>query len=128
MTYSKYQTKVVPLDNHWRLNCLLPYLATITNISTTLDVGTERSRSANPKGERHTTYFGFNSYQEAKIFYQYLTTNCLCTKAIVRRSKRLTSCHFEIKAWGVNTEILVKIINRQSLSLIDCFHQFQQVS
>lgn len=112
MIYSKYQTKVVPLDNHWRLNCLLPYLATITN----------------PKGERHTTYFGFNSYPEAKVFHQYLSSNHLCTKAIIRRSKRLTVCLFEIKAWGIGSDILVSILNHQSLSLIDCFHQFQQVS
>jgi hypothetical protein len=82
----------------------------------------------NPKGERHTTYFGFNSYPEAKVFYQYLSTNNLCRKAIIRRSQRLANCPFEIKAWGIGSEILVKILNRQSLSLLDCLHQFEKAS
>ncbi len=112
MTYSKYQTKVVPLDDNWRLNCLLPHLATITN----------------PKGERHTSYFGFNCYQEAKAFCQYLTQNALCSKAIIRRSKRLSSCAYEIKSWGVGSAILVRILNHQDLPLISFINQKQQVS
>ena len=87
MTSSKYQSKVVPLDDHWRLNCLLAHLATITN----------------PKGERHTTYLGFDNYQEAKAFCQYLIENNLCSRAIIRRSKRLSSCLYEIKSWGVGS-------------------------
>ncbi len=112
MTYSKYQTKVVPLDDSWRLNCLLPTLATITN----------------PKGERHTTYFGFNCYQEAKAFYQYLTNNNLCSRAIIRRSQRLSSCAYEIKSWGVGSNLLVRILNRQDLPLINFINQKMQVS
>ena len=84
MTYSKYQSKVVPLENNWRLNCLLPHLATITN----------------PKGERHTSYFGFNCYEEAKAFSQYLTENNLCSR----------------------------ILNQQDLPLINFVNQEQQVS
>ena len=105
-------THVVPLDNHWRLNCFLPHLATITN----------------PKGQRHTTYFGFNSYKEAQVFYQYLTTNKLCSKAIIRRSQRLSQYKFEIKAWEVGNDLLVRILNRASKSLIDCLEQFQEAS
>ncbi|WP_072065539.1 hypothetical protein [Crocosphaera watsonii] len=112
MTYSKYQSKVVPLENNWRLNCLLPTLATITN----------------PKGERHTTYFGFNNYQEAQVFYQYLTQNRLCSRAIIRRSQRLSSCIYEIKAWGVGSNLLVRILNQQDLPLSDFINQEVQVS
>lgn len=112
MTYSKYQSKVVPLDDHWRLNCLLAHLATITN----------------PKGERHTTYFGFNDHQEAKAFYQYLTQDNLCSRAIIRRSKRLVSCNYEIKTWGVGSDILVRILNHQDLPLINFIEQQMQVS
>ena len=112
MTYSKYQSKVVPLDDHWRLNCLLPTLATITN----------------PKGERHTTYFGFNNYQEAQVFYQYLPQNRLCSRAIIRRSQRLSSCIYEIKAWGVGSNLLVRILNQQDLPLSDFINQEVQVS
>ncbi len=112
MTYSKYQSKVVPLDDNWRLNCLLPHLATITN----------------PKGERHTSYFGFNNYQEAKTFYQYLTKNNLCSSAIIRWSQRLSSCAYEIKAWGVGSGILVRILNHQDLPLINFINQEMLVS
>ena len=112
MTNSKYQKKVVPLENNWNLNCLLPTLATITN----------------PKGERHTTYLGFDDYQEAQAFCQYLTQNSLCSKALIRRSKRLSSCLYEIKSWGVGSEILVKILNKQDLPLINFIDQQQKVS
>ncbi len=112
MIYSKYQSKTVPLDDHWRLNCLLPHLATITN----------------PKGQRHTTYFGFNCYQEAKVFYQYLTNKNLCSNAIIRRSQRLSSCAYEIKAWGVGSAILVRILNHQDLPLISFINQEMQIS
>ncbi|MEM8780334.1 MAG: hypothetical protein AAGF26_15980 [Cyanobacteria bacterium P01_G01_bin.49] len=112
MNRSKSPSYIVLLDNHWRLNCLLPHLATITN----------------PKGQRHTTYFGFNSYREAQAFYQYLMTNQLCLKAITRRSQRLSQYNFEIKAWGVGNNLLVRILNRASKSLIDCLGQFQQAS
>ncbi len=112
MTYSKYQTKVVPLDDHWRLNCLLPNLATITN----------------PKGERHTTYFGFDNYQDAQAFCQYLTKNRLCSRALIRRSQRLSSCVYEIKSWGVGSGILVRILNHQDLPFVNFINQKQQVS
>ena len=112
MTYSKYKTKVVPLENNWRLNCLLPHLATITN----------------PKGERHTSYFGFNCYEEAKAFCQYLTKNNLCSKALIRRSQRLVSYNYEIKAWGVGSNILVRILNQIDLPLIHFVNQQVQVS
>ncbi|MEL4896115.1 hypothetical protein [Crocosphaera sp. Alani8] len=112
MTYSKYQSKVVPLDNNWRLNCLLPHLATITN----------------PKGERHTTYFGFDNYQEAQAFCQYLTQNNLCSRAIIRRSQRLSLCAYEIKTWSVDSQLLVRILNHQDLSLINFINQEKQVS
>ena len=112
MTYSKYQSKVVPLENNWRLNCLLPHLATITN----------------PKGERHTSYFGFNCYREAEVFYQYLNENNLCSRAIIRRSQRLSLCNYEIKSWGVGSAILVRILNQQDLPLSDFINQEVQVS
>ena len=111
MTYSKYQSKVVSLDDHWRLNCLLPHLATITN----------------QKGKRHTTYFGFNNYQEAQAFYQYLNKNRLCSKALIRRRKRLVSCQYEIKSWGVGSNLLVRILNHQNLSLINFISQEEPV-
>ena len=112
MSYSKYQSRVVPLDDHWMLNCFLAHLATITN----------------PKGERHTTYFGFDNYPEAQEFWQYLTENRLCSRAIIRRSKRLSSCLYEIKSWGVGSEILIKILNQQDLPLIRFIDQQQKVS
>lgn len=112
MSFTKSPTKVVPLDNHWRLNYLLPHLATITK----------------PNGERHTSYFGFSTYQEARTFSEYLISNKLCTKVIIRRSQRLSSYQFEIKAWGVGSAFLVRILNRQSLSLIDCLKQFKAAS
>lgn len=111
MIYSKYQSKVVPLEDHWRLNCLLPHLATITN----------------PKGERHTTYFGFDDYQNAQAFYQYLTKNRLCSKAIIRRSQRLVSCQYEIKSWGVGSNLLVRILNQQDLPLVNFINPVVQV-
>lgn len=112
MTNSKYQKKVIPLENNWRLNCLLPHLATITN----------------PKGERHTTYFGFDNYQEAQAFYQYLDENRLFSRALIRRSQRLVSCNYEIKTWGVDSEILKRIMNYRNLSLINFINQEKQVS
>ncbi len=90
----------------------MPNLATITN----------------PQGKRHTTYFGFDNYQEAQAFYQYLDENRLCSRALIRRSERIVSCNYEIKTWGVGSEILLRILNHQDLSLINFINQEIKVS
>jgi hypothetical protein len=83
-------------DPGWTLNILSRRIATLTN-----------------KGRRQTTYFGFSTQAEAQAFQIAIEKKKLCSAAVVRIAKRLAEYNaFEVKAWGVPTEFIVRLINR----------------
>ena len=87
----------IPLEAGWTLNILNRRIATITN----------------PKGERKTTYFGFDTKQQAEAFQQFMIQRNLCTDGRVRQAERL-STKWECKTWGVSTELIVFLLNCQN--------------
>jgi hypothetical protein len=76
----------------WTLNIILPRLATITD----------------PYGNRKTTYFGFDTQDKAEIFKDWLIKNNKCSKAIVRSTSQRLTTQWEVKAWGVSTDLINK--------------------
>jgi hypothetical protein len=96
-TLDKKQIQVsrTSLGEGWHLNSLSPRIATITT----------------PKGQRQTTYFGFNSQPEAEKFRNQLIINGNCKEARLRQAERLSQYLWEVKAWGVNTEFIVGLVN-----------------
>ncbi|MGH2412716.1 MAG: hypothetical protein ACRDEA_03260 [Microcystaceae cyanobacterium] len=85
----------ISLEPGWTLNVLNPRIATITN----------------SKGERKTTYFGFETKQQANAFKQAMISRKLCTDVRVRKAERL-STKWECKIWGVSTEFLILLLNQ----------------
>jgi len=92
-TLQQPQVKTIHLEDGWNFNLLTPYMGTIT------------------KGKvRQTSYFGFLSRKEAEKFARALVEKSIATEAQPRASERLETS-FEVKAWGVSTEFLVKMAN-----------------
>ncbi|MGH2413066.1 MAG: hypothetical protein ACRDEA_05130, partial [Microcystaceae cyanobacterium] len=89
----------IPLENNWTLNVLSQRIATITD----------------PRGNRKTTYFGFDTFEEAEAFRKTLLNQQACSQAILRRAERLSTA-WECKVGNCTTELIVKLLNRpQSL-------------
>jgi hypothetical protein len=78
-------------DGGWTLNILSRRVATITD----------------PLGNRKTTYFGFDTKEQAEKFKDWLVRHKKCTSAIVRTTERLTTT-WEVKAWGVPTSLILE--------------------
>jgi hypothetical protein len=90
-----YITKVKQIEltsGGWRLNIISPRLATITD----------------PYGNRKTTYFGFDTQEKAEIFKDWLIKHNKCSKAIVRCTNQRLTTQWEVKAWGVSTQLINK--------------------
>lgn len=87
------QIKTIHLEDGWRFNVLTPYIGTITKGKT-----------------RQCSYFGFATRSEADKFSRALVAKGIATEAQPRASERLTT-PFEVKAWGVGTNFLVKMAN-----------------
>ncbi|MBW4512861.1 MAG: hypothetical protein KME64_41190 [Scytonematopsis contorta HA4267-MV1] len=81
----------------WRLNIISPRLATITD----------------PHGNRKTTYFGFYTQEKAEIFKDWLIKNSECSKAIVRSTNQRLTTSWEVKAWGVSTDLINKCATKE---------------
>ncbi|MBW4505521.1 MAG: hypothetical protein KME64_03270 [Scytonematopsis contorta HA4267-MV1] len=82
----------------WRLNIISPRLATITD----------------PYGNRKTTYFGFDTQDKAEIFKNWLIKHNKCSKAIVRSTNQRLTTQWEVKAWGISTELINKCATKES--------------
>jgi hypothetical protein len=96
-----YITKIKQIEltsGGWRLNIISPRLATITD----------------PHGNRKTTYFGFDTQEKAEIFKDWLIKNSGCSKAIVRCRNQRLNTQWEVKAWGVSTELINKCATKES--------------
>lgn len=87
------QVKTIALKDGWKLNLLSPFIGTITRGKT-----------------RQVSYFGFATQKDAEKFAQSLTASGKATEAQPRASVRLTT-PFEVKAWGVSTQFLLKMFN-----------------
>ena len=83
-------TKVQLTSNGWTLNILSRRVATITD----------------PLGNRKTSYFGFDTKEQAENFQKWLLVKNKCTDAVVRSSERLKT-QWEVKSWEVPTSLIV---------------------
>ncbi len=92
MNYITNIKQVELTSSGWRLNIISPRLATITD----------------PYGNRKTTYFGFYTQDKAEIFKDWLIKYNKCSKAIVRSSNNRLTTQWEVKAWGVSTDLINK--------------------
>ncbi len=78
-------------DGGWTLNILSRRVATITD----------------PLGNRKTSYFGFDTKEQAEKFRNWLVRKSKCTSAIVRTAERL-STKWEVKCWCVPTSLILE--------------------
>ena len=78
-------------DSGWTLNILSRRVATITD----------------PFGNRKTSYFGFDTEEQAKKFRDWLARKNKCTSAVVRPAERLAT-RWEVKSWGVPTSLIIE--------------------
>ncbi len=78
-------------DGGWTLNILSRRVATITD----------------PLGNRKTSYFGFDTKEQAEIFQNWLVKKNKCTEAVIRTSERLTT-NWEVKCWCTPTSLIVE--------------------
>lgn len=85
----------VHLGDGWHLNVLSKSIATITD----------------PKGNRKTSYFGFDTKEEAAQFMAQHRSQV--STAIVRESQRLSQCAWECKVWQCPTELIFSQLNQQ---------------
>ena len=67
------------------------------------------------------SFFAFDSWDDAHIFWKHITDRHLCTRAQVREAERFISSDWEVKTWGMSEAVLEKLIERdrqrQSLPL-----------
>ena len=78
-------------DGGWTLNILSRRVATITD----------------PFGNRKTSYFGFNTKEQAEKFRDWVVRKKKCTDAVIRPAERL-STNWEVKSWGVPTDLILE--------------------
>lgn len=57
-----------------------------------------------------TVSIGYSTLSQARAFADYLWENNLCAHSIIRTQHR-TSCKFELKVWGLDPDVLDKLIN-----------------
>jgi len=93
------QIKKISLGDGWTLNILNPRIATITN----------------PQGQRKTSYFGFDSKNEAEAFAKAILIQGQCSDARVRKSERLSTT-WECKVWHCPTELILALLARENSS------------
>lgn len=91
----KATTKVSLSDDGWTLNVLSTRVATITD----------------PKGNRKTTYFGFDSIEKAEAFKDFVETHSMVTGLCLRKAARLNT-EWECKCWGVSHEFIQALVAR----------------
>ena len=75
----------------WTLNILSRRVATITD----------------PLGNRKTSYFGFDTKEQAEKFRDWLVRKNKCSSAVIRHSERLAT-EWEVKTWNVPTSLILK--------------------
>lgn len=92
---SQINCQKIALGEGWHLNVLSPSIATITD----------------PKGNRKTSYFGFNTREEAVQFM--VQQRSQVSAAIVRESQRLSQSAWECKVWQCPTELILSQLNQQ---------------
>lgn len=78
------------------MNQLSPRVATITA----------------PSGDRQCAYFGFSDHDSAFDFFKFLTDRQLCHRAKVRPSKRVRGWAWEVKVWGLPTDTIRQLAER----------------
>ncbi|MBR8839137.1 MAG: hypothetical protein DSM106950_35340 [Stigonema ocellatum SAG 48.90 = DSM 106950] len=78
-------------DSGWTLNILSRRVATITD----------------PRGNRKTSYFGFDTKEQAEKFRDWLVRKNKCASAVVRPTERLAT-RWEVKGWGVATSLVLE--------------------
>lgn len=89
------------------------YKIDLGSIGWTLNIINERIATITYQGKRQTSYFGFSTQEEAEAFKLAICQKNLCSAAVVRKAKRLSQYNaFEVKAWGVSTEFIVRLLNR----------------
>ncbi|OUL28548.1 hypothetical protein [Nostoc sp. 106C] len=76
-------------NSGWTLNILSRRVATITD----------------PLGSRKTSYFGFDTKEQAEKFKAWLVRKNKCSSAVIRHSERLAT-EWEVKAWNVPTSLI----------------------
>lgn len=86
----------ISLGDGWNLNVLSKSIATITD----------------PKGNRKTSYFGFDTKEKALEFIAEHRSQV--SAAIVRESQRLSQYAWECKIWQCPTELILSQLNQQS--------------
>ncbi|MEC4817687.1 MAG: hypothetical protein SAK29_31105 [Scytonema sp. PMC 1069.18] len=84
-------TKISLTNGGWTLNILSRRVATITD----------------PKGKRKTSYFGFETKEQAEKFRDWLVQHNKCTNAVVRSAERLATT-WEVKVWDVPTSLILE--------------------
>ncbi|BAY19971.1 hypothetical protein NIES21_58410 (plasmid) [Anabaenopsis circularis NIES-21] len=78
-------------NSGWTLNILSRRVATITD----------------PLGNRKTSYFGFDTKEQAEKFRDWLVRKNKCSSAVIRHSERLAN-EWEVKAWNVPTSLILE--------------------
>lgn len=92
---NKINCQKVPLGDGWHLNIVSKSIATITD----------------PKGNRKTSYFGFDSKEKALQFM--VQHRSQVSAAIVRESQRLSHYAWECKIWQCPTELILSELNQK---------------
>jgi hypothetical protein len=81
--------------NSWQYQQITPRIAIIKN----------------PKGECHTSYFGFDTLSQVKRFLSWLSVHQPSTCAITRKAQRLAT-KWEVKVWQIDESLLLKLIKQ----------------